>query len=92
MKKLMNRLMLSCKKATELMEKKGFVRLSNVERIQLFMHTRMCDACGRYAKQSKLIDKVLRQDSMPEDCTKHIPPKVLSVEMKARIINNLEKK
>lgn len=88
----MNILMLSCKKATELMEKKGVVGLSGVEEIQLFLHTNMCDACSRYAKHSELIDKALRQDSILEGGLKNIPPQVLSPEIKARIVSNLEMK
>ena len=62
MKKLMNKLMLSCRKASELIEKKTAFRLTRIETIQLFMHTRMCDACQLYYKQSKFIDDaVLRQ-------------------------------
>lgn len=59
MKKLMNILMLSCKKATMLIEKKSFIRLTFKEKIQLGMHKSMCDACTSYEKQSKKIDEIL---------------------------------
>jgi hypothetical protein len=59
MKKLMNYLMLSCKKATELIEKRSLVRLSFKEKVQLHLHKSMCDACTAYEKQSKKIDELL---------------------------------
>ena len=52
-------LMLSCRKATELIEKKLLTNLSFREKVQLKMHKSFCDACTAYEKQSKLIDKLL---------------------------------
>lgn len=57
MKHIMHILMLSCLKATELIEKRFHVRLSYKERIQLRMHTLMCDKCARYEKQSEFLEK-----------------------------------
>ncbi len=57
----MNMLMLSCKKATGLIDKKSVVGLSLLEKIQLRVHTSMCDACTAYQKQSKLIDRIIHQ-------------------------------
>ncbi len=51
--------MLSCKKATELMEKKSLIGLSGKENFRLKLHTTMCDACSAYQKQSLLIDQLL---------------------------------
>ncbi len=59
MKKIMQVLMLSCKKATELIEKRSLVRLSFREKVQLRLHKSMCDACTAYEKQSKKIDELL---------------------------------
>lgn len=67
MKKLMNFLMLSCKKATELIEKKSVFGLSWKENIQLKVHTKMCDACSHYQKQSKEIDNLLEKHLQPKD-------------------------
>ncbi|MDQ3535416.1 MAG: hypothetical protein M3421_07285 [Bacteroidota bacterium] len=61
MKKLMNVLMLSCIKATEFVEKKLDNKLNMIEKIQLYLHTRMCGACRLYEKQSKFIDEVLKR-------------------------------
>ena len=57
MKKLMHILFLSCKKATELIEKKLHFKLSVIEKMQLKMHKMMCNACTHYEKQSELIEK-----------------------------------
>nr|WP_276902662.1 hypothetical protein [Pedobacter kyonggii] len=60
MNKLMNWMMLSCKKATELIEKKSLVDLSAKEKIMLKLHTSMCDGCSAYQTQSLLIDELLQ--------------------------------
>ena len=57
MKKFMHILFLSCLKATELIEKKFYVKLSFKEWLQLSMHKMMCDACSMYEKQSAIIEK-----------------------------------
>jgi hypothetical protein len=59
MDKLLHILFLSCKKATELIEKNLHVKLNWLENIQLKVHKMMCTACNNYEKQSKLIDKGL---------------------------------
>ena len=51
--------MLSCKKATELIEKKLLVDISFKEKIQLGMHKSMCEACTAYEKQSRKMDELL---------------------------------
>ncbi|MBI5371981.1 MAG: hypothetical protein HZA79_08140 [Sphingobacteriales bacterium] len=61
MKKLFHWLMLSCKKATGLIEKKAVTRLTFKEGLQLRLHKSMCDACTAYEKQSKKIDGLLRK-------------------------------
>ena len=57
MKKMMNILMLSCKKATELIEKRLVTKLSSIEKVQLKMHTAVCNQCSTYEKQSDIIEK-----------------------------------
>ncbi|MBW6479649.1 MAG: hypothetical protein K0B37_09495 [Bacteroidales bacterium] len=66
MKKLMNILFLSCLKATELIEKKLYFKLSVKEKMQLKMHKMMCDACTNYEKQSMLMDHALLKIEKPE--------------------------
>lgn len=62
MNKLRNILMLSCKRAAELIEKKLEAPLSTTESVQLSMHTKMCKACSNYQSQQGLIDQALRED------------------------------
>jgi hypothetical protein len=55
----MNKMFLSCLKATELIEKKLLFRLSFPEKIRLTVHKMMCDACTLYEKQTNILDKVM---------------------------------
>ncbi len=59
MKKLMNFLMLSCKNASALIDKKHLFGLTLKEKGMIKMHTTICSACTAYMKQSKLIEKFL---------------------------------
>ncbi len=54
--------MLSCLKATELVEKKLQVRLNFKEKVQLKLHVKVCKACNDYERQSILIEKALSSD------------------------------
>jgi hypothetical protein len=67
MKKVMNYLMLSCEKAAGLIDKKLISRLTWKEDIQLSMHTKMCDACSNYQKQSKIIDTAMESQIRSTD-------------------------
>lgn len=87
----MNWLMLSCRKATELTEKESLTRLKATEKIQLLMHTSMCDACSIYYKQSRFIDQVLKHLSHPDLTSQGVHDKTLSKEAKEQIINSLER-
>jgi hypothetical protein len=58
--KIMNFLILSCLKATELIEKKFHFKLSFTEKIQLELHKMMCDACKTYEKQSEIIEEGIK--------------------------------
>lgn len=59
--------MLSCIKATELIEKKLLFKLSFKEGVQLFFHKKVCQTCAAYEKQSILIDQAIeKQHHHPE--------------------------
>ena len=62
----MNILILSCLKATELIEKKLHFKLSFKEKLQLKVHKMMCDACRMYEKQSTLLEKGIEQQQKAE--------------------------
>ena len=59
---IMNAIMLSCVKATELMEMKEHVPLGLLKTMQLHMHTAMCSGCRNYLKQSRLINELLQKE------------------------------
>jgi hypothetical protein len=86
MKKIMHLLMLSCKKATELIEKKSLVGLSFRENFQLRIHKSMCDACSAYEKQSLKIDELLKNQAaaLPGSEKKETNP-----QLKDKIISKL---
>ncbi|MGQ1891046.1 hypothetical protein ACT29H_11460 [Thermophagus sp. OGC60D27] len=56
MKRIIHILLLSCLKATELIEKKMHFKLSFIERLQLKAHKMVCKACANYEKQSELLE------------------------------------
>ncbi|MEO8582315.1 MAG: hypothetical protein ABI415_00890 [Flavitalea sp.] len=58
---IMNAMMLSCVKATKLIEMKGNGPLGILKTMQLNMHTAMCSGCRNYRKQSTLINELLRR-------------------------------
>lgn len=89
MMRIMNFLMLSCRKATELMEKRMLTHLRPVEKVQLFMHKQMCDGCRQYEKQSHFIDKMFKAKAATEITA--TSSKTLPEEVKKRIVNELEK-
>jgi hypothetical protein len=87
MMKLLRRMMISCIKSTELMEKRNVVGLSPYEKINLFFHKSMCDACTAYEKQSKMIDKLLHRHI--HDVTESEVPILSNSDLKERINSKL---
>jgi hypothetical protein len=63
MKKIMNIFMLSCKKASALIIKKNDFLLTRKERIQLFFHLLVCDACHTFSRQNETVNKLLKQQN-----------------------------
>ncbi len=82
MKRLMNKMMLSCDKATTLIEKKSGDKLSWVENFQLKMHTAMCSACKQYQRQSVFLNKAIKNQL--SDTTSLFPEDNLHLETAAR--------
>jgi hypothetical protein len=58
---LMNSLMLSCRKATELMERASMQPLPAGDRMRLWMHLKVCDGCRAFEKQGQVIDQLITQ-------------------------------
>lgn len=86
MKKLMNTLMLSCKKASALVIKRNDFELTLREKIQLFFHLMMCDACHNFDKQNKVINRALEEDANQPVSTQD---EQASGNLKDRIISKL---
>lgn len=87
MKKLMNILMLSCKKASDLIDKKSAVKLSMKENVMLHMHTAMCDGCKAYQKQSRILDELLSKHIYTTDETQ--VPQIINNKLKQQIISKI---
>lgn len=85
-KNIMHILLLSCAKATELMEKKFHFKLSYTEKIQLELHKMMCDACKRYEKQSEIIEKGVKAQTS----SKKNDLEIDTEKLKSQIIKKLE--
>ena len=81
----MNKLFLSCFKATELIEKKHSFKLTGGEKLKLRLHKLICDACVKYEKQSILIEKSI------SNMQKREPVSTDFKKLKVRISQNLER-
>lgn len=79
---VMNAIMLSCIKATELMERKELIPLSLMQKMQLKMHVAMCSGCRNYMKQTALVNKLLNK-------TFSAPSVVDSTELERVIISKI---
>ena len=52
--------MKTCQEITESIEKANFNRLSVKERLAIRFHLSMCKHCRQYSKDSKIIDRMLK--------------------------------
>jgi hypothetical protein len=89
MKQLMHLVVLSCRKATELIEKNIYFKLSLIEKIQLRMHMLLCDACTKYKKQSWLLHKILKHFEHDHQAG-NLPADSSVEELKKKISNQLD--
>jgi hypothetical protein len=90
MKKIMHLLLLSCLKATELIEKKFHFELSVKEKLQLKIHTMMCEACSKYEKQSIFLEKAIAFIKNEEASTKDIDDLKQKINNRLNLNDNLE--
>lgn len=89
-KRIIHFFVLSCRKATGLIEKSTYFKLSALEKIQLRWHLTLCDACTTYKKQSGLLHDLLTKHE--HDHTQAPPlPEDTTVDLKERITRKLEK-
>jgi hypothetical protein len=84
MSKIKNILMLTCLRATELIEKRNFQRLSFVDEVQLKFHTKICTVCKGYEKQSALFDSILKREIAQK------APFIENKDLKEKILKNLK--
>jgi hypothetical protein len=84
---IMNKLLLSCKEATSLIEKRAVFPLSFKERCRLYIHVKMCVVCNIYQHQSKVIEKAIAKWFHLEGSANE----VLSLNSKERIIEKIGK-
>ena len=74
---------ISCKKATELIEKKSLFKLSISEKVSLKVHLSICRGCKNFKIQNGQIDEALKNSA-----TRNFPKIELTDEQKQQILNN----
>lgn len=87
MNRIFQKMIFSCKKSTELVEKKSIIGLPLLENMRLKLHIAICNACKRYEAQSKIIDLILEQIYKSQD-----KKTGLSTAKKNQIITLIKKK
>lgn len=68
----------SCRQATLLLEQHALHPLGTGDRLRLWMHQRICSACRTYARQSAVIDRLLRERMAPATDTTALEERVLA--------------
>ncbi len=86
---VLKKMMLSCARASELIEKRNVQPLSRAESVQLFFHTRMCGACRSYELQSSFIDQALEKILTEYD--HKLPEGMLKPDAYVRIMRSIKK-
>lgn len=61
MKKLMDLAIYSCKRASELIDRRTVDKLSFSERTRLRLHLSMCKKCSSYAQHSEFVDLAVQR-------------------------------
>jgi hypothetical protein len=83
--KVMTKMLLSCKEATFLIEKRAVYPLTFIERFRLNFHLKLCLVCKLYQHQSKTIEKAI--DKWVN--TAGDPKDVLPTETKDQIVEKI---
>lgn len=79
---------ISCKLATELIEREKVASLSFFEKLKLKFHLSFCNVCKNYEHQSQLIDDFFKKESKEEDFEKDVTIEENS-KLKKEILNKL---
>ncbi|WP_375584489.1 hypothetical protein [Cyclobacterium xiamenense] len=88
LEKIMTFMLLSCKEATALIEKKAVFPLTFHEKCRLYLHVKLCLVCKLYQHQSQTIEKALSKWIHSEGT----PEERLSEQKKVEIIEEIKKK
>ncbi|WP_154855198.1 hypothetical protein [Cyclobacterium xiamenense] len=86
LEKIMTFMLLSCKEATALIEKKAVFPLTFKEKCRLYVHVKMCVVCNLYRHQSQTIEKALSKWINFEGA----PEERLPAEKKAQILEKIK--
>ncbi|MEZ4805691.1 MAG: hypothetical protein R2852_09470 [Bacteroidia bacterium] len=84
----MSTLMISCRKASELVEKNNFEPLSFSDKMKLKIHTHICKTCTAYGQQSQLLEQLLNEH-FGEHSSKYVN-QANNEELKTKIISEIE--
>ena len=79
----------SCKRASEMIEKRLVTKLTSIEKIKLTIHLSMCKTCQAYENESEIIEKIISSNSNFGGGQKKID---LPADFKAKIISKLSRK
>lgn len=74
---LISTLKVSCRKATELLERKEFRVLSAGESVGLWFHMRICGGCKAYERQRERIDELLEKRHAKAEDTSALEARIL---------------
>lgn len=89
MKPLMSALFLSCKKSTEMIEKREVFGLTTLENARLRFHLSICDVCKNYNVYSKKIDGILQSILTKKPTTDDNP--LFNQRLKEKILEKINK-
>ncbi|MDO6437951.1 hypothetical protein Q4534_11055 [Cyclobacterium sp. 1_MG-2023] len=78
LEKIMSQLLLSCKEATFLIEKKMVSPLTFTQRLRLGVHLKLCKVCSAYESQSETMNKALEKWVKEGALSKTLPSKIKS--------------
>jgi predicted anti-sigma-YlaC factor YlaD len=74
--------LLSCEKATFLIEKELDDKLSFIERLQLKVHLSICKLCHAYHQKVRFMDKAMRKLADKENNTNYFSEEEIEVQKK----------
>jgi hypothetical protein len=89
-KRIIHIILLSCRTATRLIEKKLHQKLSGRESVQLKWHKTVCDACTLYEKQVIMLDSILKKTPTDFETTHEFSRQEIDL-LENKIISSIKK-